>query len=82
MTFTRDQFAKYGDTAGVFIEGLGSALVTFCAMQDHVVTVAEAAIAFNTTVEVIREAVDEAMWIGWYGPDDDPAKQKLELDGE
>jgi hypothetical protein len=43
--FTRDQFAQEGDDAGVFMDGLGNALLTFCAMQDHTVTVAEAATA-------------------------------------
>lgn len=80
--FTRDQFADDGDDAGVFIDGLGRALVTWSAMQDRTMTVADAAITFNTTPEIIREAIENTMWIGVYGPDDDPTKQKLELDGE
>lgn len=80
--FTREQFAKEGDDAGVFLDGLGSALVTFCAMQDHTVTVAEAAKVWNTTPDVIREACEDACWISVEGPDDDAEKQRLELDGE
>jgi hypothetical protein len=80
--FTRDQFATDDDEAGVFIDGLGRALVTFCAMQERAVTVAEAAMAFNTNPEVIREAVENAIWITVFGPDDDPTKQTIELDGE
>lgn len=80
--FTREQFAKEGDEAGVLMEWLGTALVTFCAMQDHTITVRQAAIAFNTTPEVIREAVEDAMWISVVGPGDDPTKQRLELDGD
>lgn len=80
--FTREQFAKEGDEAGVFIDGLGRALVTWVAMQDHTTTVAEAAKAFNTAPAVIREAVEDAMWISIDGPDDEPTKQRLELDGE
>lgn len=81
MTFTREQFAKEGDEAGVFISGLGSALVTWVAMLDHHPTVREAAVIFNTTDAVIREAVEDAMWAYLEGPDDDPLKQKIELDG-
>ena len=81
--FDRSMFASEGDDAGIFIDGLGRALVTWVAMQDRSpVTVAEAALAFNTTPEIIREAVEEAMWIGVEGPDDDPSKQRLELDGD
>lgn len=63
--FTREQFAKPDDDAGVFLDGLGRALVTWVAMQDRTdVTVNEAAKAFNTTPEIISEAVEDAMWIG------------------
>lgn len=81
MTFARNQFAAPDDEAGVFIDGLGRALVTWCAMQQRMVTVADAALVFNTTPDVIREAIDETMWIDIYGPKDDPTKQRLELDG-
>lgn len=81
--FQRGDFAHPDDEAGVFIDGLGRALVTWVAMQDRSpVTVAEAALSFNTTPGVIREAVEDAMWIGVEGPDDDPTKQRLELDGD
>lgn len=81
--FERSQFADPDDNAGVFIDCLGRALVIWTAMQDRSpVTVAEAAVAFNTTPEVIREAVEDASWISVEGPDDDPTKQRLELDGE
>jgi hypothetical protein len=79
--FTRDQFCEETDEAGVLIGALGRALVTFCAMQDHTVSVAEAATVFNTTPDVIREAVDTAMWISVDGPDNEPMKQQLELEG-
>lgn len=74
--FTREQFAKSEDDAGVFMDGLGRALVTWTAMQDrYPVTVHEAAKAFNTTPEIIAEAVEDAMWISVMG-------DVLELDGE
>lgn len=72
--FTREQFAKPDDEAGVFLDGLGRALVTWTAMQDSQVTVHDAAKVFNTTPEIIAEAVEEAMWISVEG-------DVLELDG-
>lgn len=63
--FTREQFAEPDDDAGVFMDNLGRALLTWVAMQDRAdVTVQEAAKAFNTTPEIIAEAVEDAMWIG------------------
>jgi hypothetical protein len=73
--FTREQFAKTDDEAGVFIDGLGRALVTWVAMQDRTVTVHDAAKAFNTTPEIIEAATEDAMWISVNG-------DTLELDGE
>lgn len=73
--FTREQFAAPDDEAGVFLEHLGTSLVTWVAMQNGAtVTVHDAAKAFNTTPEIIAEAVEEAMWIYIEG-------DKLELDG-
>lgn len=80
--FTREQFGEDADDAGVFINDLGRAMVIYTAMQDATVTVASAAAVFNTTPEVIREAIEDASWIGWHGPDDDPSKQVVETDGE
>ena len=39
------------------------------------VTIADAALAFNTTPDIIREAGEVGMWIGCHAPDDDPTKQ-------
>ena len=80
--FERNDFMTEDDSAGISIDGLGRALVTWAAMQDKTVTVADAALAFNTTPDVIREAVEDAMWISVVGPRDDPTKQTLELDGD
>lgn len=74
--FTREQFAKRDADAGVFIDCLGRALVTWVAMQNRDgVTVHDAATAFNTTPEIIAEAVEDASWIYIAG-------DVLELDGE
>lgn len=61
--FTRDQFAEPDDEAGVFMTGLSQALLTWTAMQERTVTVAEAALSFNTTPEIITEAINGALWI-------------------
>lgn len=73
--FTRDQFAKPDDDAGVFMDGLGRALVTWTAMQEHTVTIHEAAKVFNTTPEIIVDAIEDAAWISVDG-------DTIELDGE
>ena len=84
--FTREQFEDDPDAgAGIFMDDLGRALVLWTTMVfqgKDTVTVADAALAFNTTPEIIREAVDGAMWVSWHGPSDDPTKQILETDGE
>lgn len=81
--FERTQFEEDEDMAGVHMGSLGRALVTWAAMNyGQPLTVATAALAFNTTPDVIREAIEGGMWIEYYGPADDPAMQKIELDGE
>lgn len=80
--FQRSMFANPDDDAGVFIDGLGRALVTWAAMQERIVTVGEAAMAFNTTPEIIRGAVEDASWIYIDETNDDPTMQTLQLDGE
>ena len=66
-----EQFAETGDDAGVFLDDLGRAILTWAAMQDRQpMTVADAAKAFNTTPAVIREASEDVPWICIEGPDD------------
>ncbi len=45
-------------------------------------TVAAAALTFNTTPAQIRAALEEHPWCEWTGPDDNPALQLIEHDGE
>jgi sugar/nucleoside kinase (ribokinase family) len=80
--FQRNDFAHPDSEAGVFIDGLGRSLVTWAAMQQRTVTVAEAALAFNTTPDVIREVIEDASWIYVSNDDADPTKQTIELDGK
>lgn len=80
--FTREMFEPDEDEAGIHLCGLSSALVTWVGMQDRgKVTVAEATMAFNTTPEVVREAVCDGSWMFLFGADSDPL-QTIELDGE
>lgn len=81
--FTREMFAEDGDEAGVFVRSLGAALTTWAAMRGDSPTVAEAMATFNTTREVIVEAVNDAPWAFLSDETcDDPAKTTIELDGE
>ena len=81
--FGREHFVEEEHEAGIHMDRLGTALVTWAAMNyGKKQTIAEAAEAFNTTADVIREAIGCAMWITYSGPDDDPTKQPIELDGE
>ena len=75
-SFTRDQFSDEDDNVGIKISDLGRALLVWTAMQGaRTVTVQEAAMAFNTPPENIREAIDDANWIFTVG-------DTIELDGE
>jgi len=55
---------------------------TYCNEDRETPTVAAAALAFNTTPEIIRGAVGGHPWLFMSGPDDDPTKQTIESDGE
>lgn len=82
--FERTMFAAPDDDAGIMIDDFGRALVTWTAMQNRTpVTVAEAAMAFNTSPEIVREAIENASWILVANEaEPDPTKQRIELDGE
>lgn len=81
--FTREMFEKEGEDSGVFISSLGEALTTWAAMNYPETSVAAAMIAFNTTREVIIEAIGDAVW-SFLSPAecDDASKQLIEVDGE
>lgn len=72
--FERKDFAPDGADAGVFIDSLGIALTTWVAMQLRPVGVNEAAMTFNTTPDVIREACRDTPYLSVEG-------DRLELDG-
>jgi len=84
MTFTREEFAAEDDPVGTHMTSFSSALLTWCAMQDRVMRVLEAAQAFNTTNEVVMEAVEMCPWtsLDKHLTPNDPAGWLIELDGE
>lgn len=80
--FTRSKFAAPDDDTGVSIADLGCAITTWAAMNGEV-SVADAMVAFNTTRDVIVEAVEGSAWAFLSDPTcDDPTKTMIELDGE
>ena len=52
--------------------------------QDKPPTVADAMLAFNTTAGAVRSAVNKHPWLfdAWPEGETDPAKQRIESDGE
>jgi len=87
--FTRDKFLSLEEErdyeAGIGIGDLGRALVTWVGMNGESgarISVAQAATAFNTTANVIREAINAVAWISYVGEENDPERQYIELDGE
>jgi hypothetical protein len=77
--FERDSSATVGVMFKDFVTAVGMFVYTNQAARS--VTVADVALAFNTTPEVVREAVAEHYWLGT-SDDADPAKQVIESDGE
>lgn len=85
--FDRAKFSEEDEGVGVFISSLSSALTTWVCMNAEArdnISVADAAMAFNTPPEVIREAVEDGRWLFLATPESemDPTKQFIEVDGE
>ena len=78
------EFERDEDQPGVHWEMFVSALGIYVYMQDEPPSVAAAMMAFNTTAGAIRTAVNEHPWLcdAWPEGETDPAKQKIESDGE
>jgi hypothetical protein len=75
-----DEYAEAGLTQSDFCR----AISTWSAMQGRTVSVAETALAFNTTPDVVQHAVRELGGFYLYldGEDASPADQTIEHDGE
>jgi len=83
MTYT-DVLEDDDNDPGIHIGQLGAAIAAWSWMQDGETpqTVAAAAATFNTTIEIVRRAVEEHPWTFLCGPSDNRAAQTIEHDGE
>lgn len=79
---SREDFGIQAD-CGVAFADFASALQVWVFCQPGMSpTVRAAADAFNVTDCTIRLAAEESYWMFVDGPNDDPTKQTLELEGE
>lgn len=72
------------DEAGVHRQAFASAVACWSFMQNRQTSVAEAAAAFNTSPEIVRQAIDDHHWTfpEWPEGETDPAKQYIGHEGE
>jgi len=80
--WTDDDFMKPDDEAGIPFENFAQALPLWAWMQNRTVSVAEAALAFNTSPDIIRRAFEDQPYAYLSGDDADPSQQFIEHDGE
>jgi hypothetical protein len=76
--FERDPDADVGVMWDHFITAIG--IWVYVNSGHREVTVAEAALTFNTTPDLVREAVATHPWL-FASDDPDPSKQTIESDG-
>jgi hypothetical protein len=83
--WTRDLFVSEDDDVGVKLSNLSAALQTWVMMRGQArpeaspCTVGEAMATFNTSMDVIEEAVREGYWLYQVG---DGLTAKIGVDGE
>jgi hypothetical protein len=77
--FERNPDATTGVMFDNFITAVG--IYVYTNEGSRKVSIADVAAAFNTTVELVREAVDQHPWL-FFNTNDDPAQQTVESDGE
>ena len=67
---------------GIALRDVARAIMIWAAMNSRPITVSECAMTFNTSVDLVREAVHDGYWT-FLSPDDesDPTKQFIEVDG-
>lgn len=84
MSIYTEILSDEDDDAGIHVGQLAEAVSVWAWMQagDEPQTVATAALTFNTTPALIRQAIEIHPWAFLTGPDDDPTKQRIEHDGE
>ncbi|MFG1207035.1 hypothetical protein [Xanthobacter flavus] len=80
--WTPDLFAAPGDDDGLSEIAFSNALSAWAWMQQRSCTVAEAALVFNTTPEVVTAAIDAHPWMFVAGVEGaGPELQFIEHDG-
>ncbi|RAV76580.1 hypothetical protein [Aerococcus loyolae] len=82
--FTQDMIEDDENEAGIHLHNIVNAVQCWSVMQNRKTSVAEAALTFNTTPEIIRTAVEYGFWMSLECDEgeNDPAKQFIGLDGE
>jgi hypothetical protein len=82
--FERDQIETDVDAeTGVCLYDIGRAIMIWSVMNyGRPLSVAEAAMAFNTPTAIVRDAVEENRWTFLTGDETDPQKEFIEVDGE
>ncbi|WP_201404241.1 hypothetical protein [Kaistia sp. 32K] len=82
--FTTADFDDEDAEAGIRLSDFSRAVSIWSAMQLRDVSVAETALAFNATPDVVQRAVREhgGPYLYLIGDETDPAKQFIEHDGE
>lgn len=82
-TWAEDTMGWDRDTGNPGIMLFANAVQVWAVMQDkRPITVGDAAAAFNAETRRVAEAVREHPWMFLEGPDDDPARQTIEHEGE
>ncbi|WP_336802389.1 hypothetical protein [Kaistia sp. MMO-174] len=82
--WTSRDFDDDSDEGGLSIADFCQSVATWSCMQLRSVSVAEAALAFNTTPDVVQHAINEhgGFYLYLIGDDADPTEQFIEHDGE
>lgn len=83
--WTRDMFADEElDEVGFSLSRFANALQCWSFMQGRPTSVAEAAMTFNTSPEIVMEAIDDSAWMFLTGEstETDFTKLMIEHDGE
>lgn len=85
MTLYTDILPDDDGEAGIHRQDFANAVSVWSFMQnsEKQTTVADAALAFNTTPELVRQAVEDHYWLSLDNPGElDPTKQTIWHEGE
>lgn len=72
------------DSPGVHRRSIATALLCWVSMNGGARSMAEAMLTFNTTADIIRQAIVDSCWLfeNWTEDEIDPTQQMIEVDGE